>query len=242
MQLKQNIGAARDNSQSDYHPGLVAWKPLEQTLNQVCMAAGSFPVAAMINSLKGILSAQDVNCLHNLRLARNKLVHHEDISLMSQVGTGITPSHFTKECLRLAARLQQLAPEEREYAHKVLITGNEGADPARQAWGRLVRRLRELTSRGSPFDCIRAFSEEAPISFIDRLHKLRIAWSSISRGETKADGKFFNEIDAVLQTLKLPYRLLLAKVKQEAAQTAGSRDSGASHNRPKKHKNKKHNK
>lgn len=187
---------------SDYHPGLVAWKPLEEALRAACNSDGDFPAAPLIDSLKGILPPQEVNCLHNLRLTRNKLIHHEEVSLIGQSGTGMTTRTFTDECERLIDRLYDLSRSERERAHENLISDIETTTPEQEAWGRLVARLRELTSQRSPFDCIVAFSERAPRTFIDKLHQLRKRWAAIYHGETTRDRSFTSEISDVLDSLR----------------------------------------
>jgi hypothetical protein len=220
MAKKQFNDTTRSVPNSDYHPGLVVWKPLEEALRAACISDGDFPAASLIDSLKGILPPQEVNCLHNLRLTRNKLIHHEEVSLIGQSGTGMTTRTFTEECERLSDRLYRVSQSERERAHKNLISGIETTTPEQEAWGRLVARLRELTSQRSPFECIDAFSDRAPRTFIDKLHQLRKRWAAIYHGETTEDRSFTSEISNVLGSLEQPRYLLSEKGKEERTSTA----------------------
>jgi len=108
--------------QSDYHPGLDSWKPIEEALRTACMSDGPFSPFILINSLRGILSWQDVNSLHHLRMTRNDLVHNGNVSLISQSAAGATTKQFTNECARLTRRLSQLSTSERRRAHNALAS------------------------------------------------------------------------------------------------------------------------
>lgn len=197
MPLKEPSRTGRTpEDKSDYHPGLAWWKPLERALRNVCGENG-FTADEMINALAGIVPPELFNSLHQLRIFRNKLVHHDDVSLLDQAGAD--SSEYIQKCALLTAYLDALSVADRERAHHALLAGNNIA-PEQLAWNHLVIKLRELTSKESPFDCITALSPRVPRAVSYKLYELRKSWSELRKGRGDCS-RFIADINSVLLVL-----------------------------------------
>ena len=209
------MGDNRDSNQfakiqntPDY---LDLWKPLEKVLRSACGVAdgGYHKTSPLINALRGILSRNEINDLFRLLNFRNKHVHEETVEDLAQA------EHFALDCAKLRERLDRLSLEDRERAHNALLGGKTAVSAEQEAWDRLICRLRQVTTKQTPFECIEALSGRVPNGFVDRLHQHRKLWSRIRNGEI-VQGGFVADIDATLSELSDPDRLLADRKRENA--------------------------